>query len=369
MFRHPTRLSTHHLKAYTAGIAPERIQKFTMRLRPIIVVLSIATLAATQRQYELPPPWEGPEHCIEEYCLFANPDVGDGTVLIATPGNAYLTANYLAVPHTVVEPTASYEAEVPGKGTGLIANRTIRKGEIMLQRMPAVLIQSSPHLRPGPGNTREAMGTTLWDKPEKIAYSIWVDGTHRESGRLGLFPEPTLPHHEPHPHHHRRPGHPPPPAEELTVSYIYGQADRSERQRQLSAWGFRCARAQCTLPALEAAASDARIRQIKQLEGEIESRMMAARGGGGGGAEEVRPEMGAKLVELYLAERLDAAPRADVHAGRAAVLHVWERGRGAGVCGRGGARVGEGVWRACEGFEQGWQQRNQSNALPRFDLI
>jgi hypothetical protein len=54
------------------------------------------------------------------------------------------------------------------------------------------------------------------------------------------------------------------------------------------------------LPPDEAGASDNRIRQIKALENEIETLMSRARGEG------IRPEMGAKLVELYLAERLDA---------------------------------------------------------------
>lgn len=90
------------------------------------------------------------------------------------------------------------------------------------------------------------------------------------------------------------------PGEELTVSYIYGQAERAKRRSQLRAWGFECSCAQCTLSDLESAASDARIRQIRQLEDEIEERMSKDQGAG------IRPEMAGKLVELYRAERLDA---------------------------------------------------------------
>ncbi len=91
-----------------------------------------------------------------------------------------------------------------------------------------------------------------------------------------------------------------PVGEELTVSYIYGQVIKSERQSQLSDWGFTCSCPQCTLSPLESGASDARIRHIKTLEDEIESLMSRP------GGEGMRPEMGGKLVEMYLAERLDA---------------------------------------------------------------
>ncbi len=92
------------------------------------------------------------------------------------------------------------------------------------------------------------------------------------------------------------------PGEELTISYIYGQTPRSERQSQLREWGFTCSCSQCTLGASESGASDARIRHIKALEDEIEALMAR----GPAAAEGMRPEMGGKLVEMYVAERLDA---------------------------------------------------------------
>jgi len=90
------------------------------------------------------------------------------------------------------------------------------------------------------------------------------------------------------------------PGEELTVSYIYGKSIRAERQSQLQEWGFTCTCSQCTLPEAEVGASDNRVRQIKELEDEIETLMSRAGGKG------MKPEMGGKLVELYLDERLDA---------------------------------------------------------------
>ena len=160
------------------------------------------------RDYKVPPPWRGPEHCFTEFCLFSNPDAGEGMALITTARNAYLTANS-AIPRSLgIERTAYYEAEVPGKGTGLIANRTIRKGEIIMQRAPAMLIQSTPHLdlEPEvreklyrdavdrlPEPTRERFlrqtGDTLYDKIEKNSFRMFVDGDRKQSVHLGLFPE------------------------------------------------------------------------------------------------------------------------------------------------------------------------------------
>lgn len=160
------------------------------------------------RDYKLPPAWKGPEHCFAEFCLFSNPDAGEGMALITTARNAYITANSF-IPRSVgVEPTAFYEAEVPGKGTGLIANRTIRKGEIIMQRAPAVLIQSTPHLdlepevreklyrdavdklpEPTRGRFLRQTGDTIYDKVEKNSFRMFVDGDRKQSLHLGLFPE------------------------------------------------------------------------------------------------------------------------------------------------------------------------------------
>ena len=66
---------------------------------------------------------------------------------------------------------AFYEAEVPGKGIGLFANRTIKKGEIVMQQTPALLIQSTPHLDLEP-EVREEL--------YKEAVGILLEGTREQ---------------------------------------------------------------------------------------------------------------------------------------------------------------------------------------------
>ncbi|KAL2154628.1 hypothetical protein VTH82DRAFT_3304 [Thermothelomyces myriococcoides] len=326
--------------------------------------------------HKLPSPWEGPEQCQAGFCLFSNPEAGGGLSMITTPKIAHLVATSYEVPESIgIEPEAFYEAEIPGKGVGLIANRTIRKGEVIMQRSPALLIQSGPHIDFEPGRRLELyeaavdrlpepkrsqflrqMGETVYEKVEKNSFRVFLDGNRQHSIHIGLFPDVSKFNHDCRPNvHYRISGlthttvavRDIPAGEELTISYIYGLKPRAERLEQLSDWGFTCSCSQCAVSEREAGASDNRIRQIKMLEDEIEDLVTkdAPRGRQqqnrrnnnnrsssssspessskeGGGQEEstdtataeaasastsvLRPELGAKLVELYREERLDA---------------------------------------------------------------
>ncbi|KAL2138647.1 hypothetical protein VTI28DRAFT_6462 [Corynascus sepedonium] len=276
---------------------------------------------------------------------------GGGMSLITSPRMAHVVADSQdSLLSSGIEPEAFYEVEIPGKGSGLIANRTIRKGEIIMQRAPALLIQNHPHIDLEPGlrlemyqaavdrlpeptrtNFLRQTGDTVYEKVEKNSFRVFVDGNTQHSAHLGIFPEVSKFNHDCRPNVHYRISNfthttiavrDIPAGEELTVSYIYGMVPRAERLEQLREWGFTCTCPQCTLSDRESGASDNRIRQIKMLEDEIESLMSAAasnrrrrrqRGSGaeGGGSTEnedvaLRPEMGSKLIELYLEERLDA---------------------------------------------------------------
>ncbi|SPQ18409.1 11710e0e-142a-46de-943a-1574ed97504a [Thermothielavioides terrestris] len=274
--------------------------------------------------YGVLPQWQGLEHCATEFCLFSNREAGEGIALITTARNAYLASNYVPSPTTGVEPTAYYEAEVPGKGRGLIANRTIRRGEIIMQRLPVLLIQMTPHVNldpelreqlyqaavdrlPEPTRARfmRQMGATVYDKVEKNSFRMFVD----DSLHLGMFPDVSKFNHDCRPNVHYRINNLThttiavrdiPRGEELTISYIYPLAPLSTRQTQLRDWDFTCTCAQCTLPATASAQSDARIRQIAALEDEIEAIMARP------GAPGLRPAMGIRLIELHLEERLHA---------------------------------------------------------------
>jgi hypothetical protein len=128
--------------------------------------------------------------------------------LVTTSRSAFAVAIAEMPLSTGLEPDAFYEAEIPGKGTGLIANRTIRKGEIIMERPPALLIQSVPHVDLGPEVREEVyqaavdrlpetararflhqVGSTIYDKIDRNSFRIFVDGDHKHSAHLGVFPE------------------------------------------------------------------------------------------------------------------------------------------------------------------------------------
>ncbi|KAK4231118.1 SET domain-containing protein 5 [Podospora fimiseda] len=288
---------------------------------------------ALDDEYHLPPPWHGPTSCISSYCLYSNPSLSIS--LFTTPKNAYLTSQFpLPSPKNrkVISPSSFYEAQIPGKGIGLIANRTIHKGEIIMQRIPTLLIQAIPHstysdrtketlykkaLELLPEDTQQKFmrqyGNNITAKVDKNSFRMLTDHDPKaegESEHFAVFPDVSRINHDCRPNlHYRLQNHTHTtvavrdisPGEELTLSYIYGQSLYSTRQAHLQQiWGFPCTCSQCSLPSLLSQASDARIREIRNLEKEIEEKM--ARNNG----IEIKPEMAGRLVKLYLDERLEA---------------------------------------------------------------
>lgn len=164
-------------------------------------------------EYKLPPPWEGPEECVTQFCIYANKETADGGMaLITTARNAYLAAHFPPAPRLnreiEIEPSAYYEAEVPGKGVGLVANRTIRKGEVIFRRLPTLLIQATPHTDldpevreqlyaaaldrlPAPARRKfmRQMGDTVYARAEKNSFRVFVDGDHEHSAHLAIYPD------------------------------------------------------------------------------------------------------------------------------------------------------------------------------------
>ncbi|KAK4194846.1 hypothetical protein QBC40DRAFT_187244 [Triangularia verruculosa] len=281
---------------------------------------------------ELPSPWEGPSHCVSgDHCLYFNPkgNNNNGQVLITTPNYAYLTATFPKITsETQIAPNSFHLAPIPGKGNGFVADRLIKKGEVIMQRQPSFLVHADAHIEMKPEVQEKIYQTALSKlskdaqekflaqfgdgvrtKIDKNSFRIVVDPSgDKESGHLGVFVDVSGFNHDCRPNVHYRITntthttvavrniH---PGEELTISYIYGIARRSTRQKELQDWGFECTCSQCTLNSLEMAASDARVKEIKRLEEEIEEKM-SKRG------EDIKPEMGGKLVEMYLEEKLFA---------------------------------------------------------------
>ncbi|KAI5926916.1 hypothetical protein F4810DRAFT_723343 [Camillea tinctor] len=269
--------------------------------------------------------WTGPEHCVNETCIFANEELGGGMVVLT---NRYYAERVKSLPRVSESDSATpppfYSEEVPGKGIGLVANRTIRKGEVIMVRSPALVAHSGLIVRMEKG-AREAfydsamsklptprreefmnqMGEGVHGKIETNCFQLYIDGGKKGSSHLGCYPEISRFNHDCRPNVHYRLSNLThttvavrdiAPGEELSISYIDLLLSHADRTQRLSKWGFQCSCAQCTAGANETAASDARLKRIAQLKADLETFNHTV----------VTAETGAELVALYHAERLDS---------------------------------------------------------------
>ncbi|KAH9906774.1 hypothetical protein F4778DRAFT_723317 [Xylariomycetidae sp. FL2044] len=265
--------------------------------------------------------WRGPEKCVGKTCIFSNSEIGGGIVLVTAENHAKAVSEFSEVEEKGKTSQPFEVADIPGKGIGLVATRDIRKGETIMTRVPTMLIEQRPHVQMDPdirGRLYEAavarlpasrregfmgqMGEDIYDKIETNCFQIFTDAND-ESGHLGCFPEISRFNHDCRPNvHYRlnnithttvavrdiRAG------DELSISYIDVLQTREKRQYRLSKWGFNCTCSQCSLPANETRASDARIGAIEKLKKDMENFNETV----------VSAETGAVLVALYEEERL-----------------------------------------------------------------
>jgi len=90
--------------------------------------------------------WDGPYDCINEYCVFVNPSLDGGMVLISAEPNVHIIDRFPKKKLFQHDVSPYYTTKIPGKGIGLVANRTIQRGEITLNKRPSLLVQLGPHL-------------------------------------------------------------------------------------------------------------------------------------------------------------------------------------------------------------------------------
>ncbi len=266
--------------------------------------------------------WDGPHHCVDDCCIFSDPIFGGGISIVSTIENAKIAASFPVVDQQRHIAPRYYEAPVPGKGLGLVANSTIRKGETILVRTPTLMTQRLAHtnldrddrallyeeaVRRLPPTARTAFmnqyGTDIVNKVNLNCFMLPLT-TDQPGEHLGCFPEESRFNHDCRPSiYYRiknithtavavRDIH---PGEELTVSYIDTMAPRAERQKKLRQWGFNCSCSQCSLSEEGVAASDERLRKIAEVEADLNDFTSPT----------VTAETGTRLVELYEAERLD----------------------------------------------------------------
>lgn len=273
--------------------------------------------------------WDGPRHCIREYCVYSNRQFSGGIVVITDSANAKRIADlpHLAIDKTIAPPY--YATEVPGKGIGLVANRTIPRGEPIMTWQPTYMIHRRLTDELTPSEQQHILDAALLKlpAPRRRAFSRQLGqfGGHKvsdilltnsfqmavdsgEAGHhLGNFPDVSRFNHDCRPNvafriddrtlaHHTHAVREIQPGEELTLAYMNPFETRAVRQQHiLSSWGFQCTCPHCTMGEEEVAASDGRLYEIEELEKEL----------GDFGSKKASTKMVERLLRLYEMERLD----------------------------------------------------------------
>ncbi|KAF2967213.1 hypothetical protein GQX73_g6378 [Xylaria multiplex] len=247
--------------------------------------------------------WSTSSDCFDEYCVYTNNAfLGEGISLITTASN-YLRVSEIQTREAVSR--SSYDKariiEIPGKGKGLVANRTIRKGEAIMAARPALLVHRDAfselpledifHLmdvavnnlpKPRKESYLAQAGTMGGHKITDILFtnSFQVAVGGHDGFHYGNFPEVSLLNHDCRPNlaffidrnltHYTHAVRDIEPGEELTISYIDPLQVRSVRQeRTRNTLGFSCACSHCTLSENDADASDARLLTMSRIESEL----------------------------------------------------------------------------------------------------
>ena len=129
-------------------------------------------------------------------------------MIITSQQNAEIISNYTAPPKQRPAPLPFNAAKVPGKGIGLIANREIRAGEIIMVRPPTMIVQAMAHVsidpesrdmlysraverlpKPKQNLFMNQMGKDIHDKIDTNCFQLFVDGKNDTGSHLACYPE------------------------------------------------------------------------------------------------------------------------------------------------------------------------------------
>lgn len=280
--------------------------------------------------------WIHSSACTGEYCVYSFPDyaAGRGIVLLSTQQHAESIARYsipteyLASQKVNIESNPPYYVtEVPGKGLGVIANQTIRRGTRIMAWTPALVVHED-FLDKVDENERFnlldqavdglplSLKSTFMEQLGHFGGHHVNDIVHTNSFNTALgpdsdqhmtsFPEVSRFNHDCRPNvvfyidnlvHFTFAARDIQPGEELTISYLdefRARKVRTDRTRR--SWGFVCTCPQCSLSDDRADESDKRLSRIWEMEEDLVNVNSGL---------PILPNWIEKLLRLYKEERLE----------------------------------------------------------------
>lgn len=274
--------------------------------------------------------WDGPKHCVGEYCVYSNRQFAGGIVVITNRENARRISKFPEVAVPRPGPPPFYATEIPGKGTGLVANQTIKRGEPIMTWQPTFMIHRKLTDDVAPEDLRYILDAALVKLPAPRrraflrqlgqfgghrvsdilltnAFQMDVGGEGAEGHHLGNFPDVSRFNHDCRPNvafriddqltHRTHAVRDIKAGEELTLSYMNPFETHAVRQQHImGSWGFQCTCPHCSMAEKDIQESDARLHEIDEIEAEL----------GDFTSSKASIKMVERLLELYRKERLDS---------------------------------------------------------------
>ncbi|KAF1912015.1 hypothetical protein BDU57DRAFT_564621 [Ampelomyces quisqualis] len=270
------------------------------------------------------------------YCVFSHQGFasGRGIFILTTEDFAYAMLDKPAFTNPEVLATVNQydnppfvQHEFPGKGRGLVANKTLHRGDEIFSSTPIIITDSDAYELPTserlalihrgvetlPPDTQarfwalmgHANGDPVDDRISTNNFDTMIDGVTQQT----LFPELSMLNHDCRPNaayfwdeqmmtHYIHAIRDIRPGEEITITYTDNEKDRKTRLKRLEAnWGFKCACSACTAHPELTAESDSRLYQITHLGRTLDDWTSSS---------SATPEVAELLISLYEQERLDA---------------------------------------------------------------
>jgi hypothetical protein len=277
------------------------------------------------------------EQTKEPYCVFSDQDFagGRGVFILTTKPAAYAMLDKPAFTRPeILANTNKYDNppfvqhNFQGKGRGLVANKTLHRGDQIFASTPILITDSDAYdlskferyalLYRGVDTLPPATQKVFWelmghfkgdpieDRINTNNFDITIDGISQQA----LFPEIAMMNHDCRPNaayfwdeetmtHYVHAIRDIQSGEEITITYIDNEKDRETRMRRLKKnWGFDCGCSACTAHRAFTTESDSRLYQITDIAKILDDWTLSS---------SATPEMADLLVTLYVQERLDAS--------------------------------------------------------------